>query len=113
VNVIAQRHLAKDQRVSFLTMDAEEFLKQDYTRQFDLIFADTFPGKFYMTEEALTMLKVGGIYVIDDLLPQPTWPDDHGPKVDALVVNLERRSDLILTKMKWASGLIIATKIST
>src|SRR5260221_3693639 len=76
VNAIAQRHLRKDQRVSFLTMDAEAFLHEPHDQQFDFIFADTFPGKFYLLDEALAMLKGSGLYIVDDLLAQPTWTAD-------------------------------------
>ena len=31
------------------------------------------------------------MYVIDDLLPQPNWPDGHAPKVPALIDDLERQ----------------------
>ncbi|SRR5258706_988040 len=111
VNAIAQRHLAKDKRVTFLTVDAEDFLKEAHSKEFDFIFADTFPGKFYLATEVLAMLKVGGLYIVDDLLPQPTWPAEHQTNVDELVEELEHRRNLMLTKLDWASGLIIATKI--
>jgi hypothetical protein len=50
------------------------------------------------------------IYVIDGLLPQAAWPDGHAPKVQALVETLRRRRDLLLVELRWASGLILATK---
>src|SRR5579859_6166429 len=53
VNAIARRHLAPDRRVTFLTADAEVFLKSLEKQAYDLIFADTFPGKFYLLDEVL------------------------------------------------------------
>ena len=110
VNTIAQRHLGGDARVQFVTADAGEWLKTLAPQQFDLIFADTFPGKFFQLEDALNALKIGGLYVIDDLLPQPTWLDNHQPAVEQLIQILDQRSDLVVTKLHWASGIMICTK---
>jgi len=52
----------------------------------------------------------GGLYIIDDPLPQPSWPDGHAAKVTALIRQLESRSDLVLAKLRWATGIIIAAK---
>ena len=62
-------------------MDGAEFLQQSASRQFDLIYADAWPGKFSHLSDALSLLRGGGVYVIDDLLPQPNWPDGHAAKV--------------------------------
>jgi hypothetical protein len=58
----------------------------------------------------LQLLKPGGLYIIDDLLPQPNWPEGHAPRVPALVATLEARRDLVLTKLNWSTGLIVATR---
>jgi len=108
---IAKKHLGHDPRIEFRTGDAGQFLTQATPATFDFIFADSFPGKFYLLEETLGLLKVGGLYVIDDLLPQANWATGHPPKVVALVADLENRTDLRITKLNWASGLIVATKI--
>ena len=57
------------------------------------------------------MLNKGGLYIIDDMLPQPNWPEGHDLKAIALVKELEERSDLVLTKQVWATGIIIAVKV--
>lgn len=111
-SAIAQRFLGHDSRVRFLVQDAEAWIKQQGGDQFDLIFADSFPGKFYALDEALHMLKVGGLYVIDDLLPQSNWPEGHQTNVDRLITTLSNRDSLRLTKLAWASGIILATKIT-
>jgi len=77
---------------------------------FDFIFADTWPGKYHQLDETLALLKPGGLYVIDDMLPQANWPAGHDVKAAALIAILEQRTDLTITKLNWASGLIIATK---
>ncbi len=110
-STIAQRHLGDDPRVTFKVDDAEAVLMGLTTERFDLIFADTFPGKFQRLSEALDHLAVGGLYVVDDLLPQPGWPENHQPNVDRLLAELESRQDLRLTGLAWASGVLIAAKV--
>jgi predicted O-methyltransferase YrrM len=107
---VARRHLDGDPRVTFHLVDGQVFLKQSAPMQFDLIYADTWPGKFTHLSLALSLLRVGGLYVIDDLLPQPSWPDDHAPKVPALIAELENRPDVVTVKMAWASGLMIVAR---
>ena len=114
VGAVARKHLGSDPRVTFIQADAEPFLTQIHDEGsgfgFDLIFADTFPGKFYLLEEALSLLNSGGVYVIDDLLPQTTWEEGHQANVDRLIDELEGREDLETLKMNWASGLMVCTK---
>lgn len=110
---IAQRHLSHDRRLAFHIGDGGDFLTsiQNQAGSFDLIFADTWPGKYTHLDEALNLLKQGGIYLIDDMHPQPNWPADHPPKVAKLIEMLEKRQDLRLTTMQWSTGLILAVKI--
>jgi predicted O-methyltransferase YrrM len=110
VSAIAAAHLVGDARVTFRVGDGELLLRDLAGQRFELIFADTWPGKFYALDACLDLLAKGGHYVIDDLLPQATWPEGHAPKVGALVETLERRRDLVLVKLSWASGLLLATK---
>ena len=56
------------------------------------------------------MLNKGGLYIIDDMLHQPNWPEGHDEKVSKLIDDLEKRKDLVLTKQNWATGIIVATK---
>ena len=111
---IAQKYLAKDQRINFHIADGESFIRElvAQNESFDLIFADTWPGKYFVLEETLSLLKVGGLYLIDDMLPQSNWPVDHPPKVAKLIQTLEQRQDFQITKLNWSTGLILATKIS-
>jgi predicted O-methyltransferase YrrM len=106
---IAQRHLGRDPRVTFHRMDAGLFLSQPHA-QFDLIYADTWAGKFTHLDLALSLLRVGGIYFVDDLLPQPSWPEGHAPKVAVLIADLEKRPGFVATKLAWASGLLILVR---
>lgn len=107
---IARKHLGHDSRVSFATVDGSEFLKAKAGQKYDFIFADTWPGKFWDLDCAFALLESGGLYVIDDLLPQENWPDGHAAEVARLIKELESKNDVILTKMDWSTGIIIATK---
>ena len=79
-------------------------------RQCDFIFADTWPGKFTDLDLALSLLRRGGIYLVDDLLPQPNWPKEHAPKVPALIAQLDSQGEFVATKLAWASGLTILVR---
>jgi len=110
VVAVAQRHLATDTRVRFHVMDGAEFLERANPGHFDLIYADSWPGKFTHLDDALALLKAGGMYVIDDLLPQPNWPEGHGPRVPALIADLEHRDKFVTVRMAWASGLMLVVR---
>jgi predicted O-methyltransferase YrrM len=112
VSAVARRHLGSDNRVTFHIIDGAEFLRQAPRERYDLIYADAWPGKFSHLDDALALLRVGGIYVIDDLLPQPNWPKGHAHKVPALIGNLEQRRDFITARLAWASGLMIVVRIA-
>lgn len=107
---IAKHFFGKDKRVQLLCADGSEWIKEYQGAQFDLIFADAWPGKYSEIDELLDLLKVGGIYIIDDMITQPNWPEGHQLLVDKLIEYLEKREDLYITKMKWSTGIIIATK---
>lgn len=109
---VARRNLGDDPRVSFHAGDAGEWLSKADGLEFDFVFADTWAGKYTHLEEALRLIKPGGLYVIDDLLPQANWPDGHEVRAKVLIEHLEQRADLIVTKLDWSTGIIIATKKS-
>src|SRR5271166_1855580 len=90
---IAKRHLGHDPRVTLRIGDGAAFLRELRGREFDLIFADTWPGKFDHLEDAIDRLRPGGLYVIDDLPPQPNWPQDHAPKVPRLIAPTRAQSE--------------------
>jgi predicted O-methyltransferase YrrM len=107
---VAERHLGSDRRVVFHVGDGAAFIQRADRRSFDLIYADTWTGKFTHLDGALELLRPGGIYVIDDLLPQPSWPEGHAPKVPALIQDLERRGEFATVKLGWASGLMMVVR---
>ena len=111
VLAVAKEFLGEDPRTDFFLADGAWWLDRAECFRFDLIFADSWPGKYTHLDEALRLLKRGGLYVIDDMLPQPNWPDGHALRADELISVLEDKEDLVITKLNWSTGVIIGTKI--
>jgi len=113
VIAVAQEHLGDDPRVHFVVADGADYLPRLLAedRTFALVFADAWAGKYHHLEEALRSLAVGGIYVVDDMRPQPNWPEDHPAKVHKLIETLVSHPDLHVTTLDWSTGIIIATKV--
>ncbi len=107
---IAKNYFEKDKRVEIVCKDATEWITSYKGDEFDLIFADAWPGKYSEIEDVLKLVKVGGFYIIDDMSFQPNWPVGHQENVDKLVDYLENRKDFSITKMNWSTGLIVAAK---
>lgn len=109
---IAKKHLGDDPRVEFVVQDGGAWLESQNSAVlgFDLIFADTWPGKLTHLEQTLKLLNLGGFYLIDDLFPQPTWPENHQERVTDLIEQLRHWPGLVLTGLDWASGVILAVK---
>ena len=110
VVAIARTHLEKDARVTFHVMDGADFISRSPRDRYDLIYADAWPGKFTHLDQTLSLLRGGGIYFIDDLLPQANWPEGHAAKVPALIDAIERRPGFATVKLSWASGLMLAVR---
>ncbi len=107
---IAHQHLGADERLQLVHADGEAFLQSKAGEKYDYIFADTWHGKYLLLEETLEMLNKGGLYIVDDMLPQLNWPEGHAEKADNLAKCLSERKDIVVTKQDWASGIMIAVK---
>lgn len=110
VQAVARAVLGEDPRVTFVVADGMDHVRAQRPGSFDLIFADAWPGKYDGLDETLALLAPGGLYVVDDMLPQPNWPDNHQARVDDLTVRLKSHPDLAAVSLSWASGLIIAAR---
>ncbi|SDQ72416.1 O-methyltransferase [Flagellimonas zhangzhouensis] len=101
---------ADENRLQLVCADGAEWLESYKGPQFDLIFADAWPGKYSHLDLTIGLLNKGGYYIIDDMQKQPNWPEGHEEKALELVGVLEERKDIIITKMNWSTGLIVAVK---
>lgn len=110
VQAVAREQLGADPRVTLVTEDGGSWLTGRHEAPYDLVFADTWPGKFTHLDEALDLVAPGGSYLIDDLLPQPGWPDGHEASVVRLLDELEARPDFHTVRLTWSSGLLLATR---
>lgn len=107
---IANKYLGNDSRLTLVLTDSGEWIEKNKDKKFDYIFADTWHGKYLLLNEAIEMLNTGGLYIIDDMLPQPNWPEGHQEKAIRLIKELESHEDLYLTKQVWATGIVIGVK---
>ena len=117
---IAEEHLGSDERLRVYTEDGLDFLNQAQGQSYDLIFADTFPGKIDQPELALNLVAPGGFYIIDDL--NLAWqergelenPDDFILNIwkgqRRVIELLKSGEDFICTEMRWSTGLMVCTK---
>ena len=78
---VARDVLGNDPRLELVSADAADWLRARPARSADLVFADAWAGKFELLELSLGLLRPGGIWIGDDLLPQQNWPDGHAPRV--------------------------------
>ncbi len=110
VQAVARKRFGGDERVAFVTGDGGPWLEGYGGAPFDLVFADTWPGKFTHLGAALDLVAPGGTYVVDDLMPAPGRPEGHEAAVTDLLAALEGRSDFRTTRLTWSSGLLIAVR---
>ncbi|MFJ5921433.1 O-methyltransferase [Kitasatospora sp. NPDC092948] len=110
VAAVAAAHLGADRRLDLRVGDGAELIDALAGHRFDLIFADTWPGKFHHLDQALGLLAPGGVYLVDDLLPQRTWPTDHARAVRELLDRLTTDPRLHTTYLDCSTGLLLATR---
>jgi len=106
---VARRELSGDPRVQFVLADGGEYLTAIGT-DFDLIYADAWPGKYSHLERALSLVAPGSMYLIDDMLPQPNWPADHPPTVAELIDRLQRLEDFTVSFLSWSTGIVLCVR---
>jgi predicted O-methyltransferase YrrM len=110
IQQVAQDVLGTDRRLTLITSGALEFLLTQAPESFDFVFADAMPGKYEGLDQALAVVKVGGIYVVDDMLPQPNWPEGHAQKVPGLIEQLASNPQFKILPLVWASGVVVAVR---
>ena len=107
---VAKAVLGSDKRVTFRLEDGLTFLLSQKAHTFDMVFADAMPGKYEGLNDALKVVKVGGFYVIDDMLPQQNWPEGHAARIPVLLERLSKHPDFTLLPLVWSSGVAIAVR---
>ena len=112
VQDVARQFLGKDARLTLVLEDGLEFLKNEPSETYDLVFADAMPGKYDGLEQSLRVVKPGGFFVIDDMLPQPNWPEGHAAKIPVLLNALARAEEFTVVPLAWSSGIVVAVKRS-
>jgi predicted O-methyltransferase YrrM len=110
VQEVARQALSADRRLTLICGDALFFLAHQPAASYDFVFADAMPGKYENLAEALAVVKPGGFYVIDDMLPQVHWPKDHASRVEQLLADMARHPGFETTNLTWASGIVVAVR---
>ncbi len=108
---VAERHLGHDPRVVFETADADAWLDGYDGPPFAMAFVDCRPGKFHRLPDLLDLLEPGGLYVVDDLIPQPTWPADHPERVAGFLRAVPDERRMRATPLHWASGVLVGARL--
>jgi predicted O-methyltransferase YrrM len=110
---LARRFLGQDARIHCVLMDGKKFIQSlvERGKAFDLIFADMEVGKYHYLDETLGLLTLGGIYVVDHMLVQSAWDEEHVVRAFRLLSLLEQRQDIHLTKLNWSTGIVLAAKV--
>ena len=112
VQAIARSVLGEDPRIDILTADGLDFLRAEPAAAYDLIFADAMPGKYEGLDDALARLRPGGLYVVDDLLPQPNRPPGHQTRVDGLIARLTSDPSLATSVLPVGTGHVVAARLA-
>jgi len=111
VQAVARTHLGSDRRLTILCEDGAAVIKREQPGSLDLIFSDGQAGKRTLLDEALALLRPGGLYICDDTKPHPMWPPDHAARIPLLMQKLAARSDFQRLYIDWSSGVVVMVKL--
>lgn len=107
---LARSFFPGDTRIHLLHMDAASWITSYEGEPFELVFADAWPGKYSHLPALLNLVKPGGLYIVDDLIKQPTWPAGHKEHVSRFLKFMETHPDFYSCFLGWDTGILIATK---
>lgn len=110
VQSVAREALGHDPRLTLILEDAATWLTRQTPFSFDLIFADAMPGKYESRDAALALVAPGGFFIIDDMLPQPNWPEGHDIKATSLLYTLSSYPGFHMAPLTWSTGIVILVR---
>ena len=111
VQAVARDLLGSDSRVSFELADGREFIRTQQRQSFDLVFADAWAGKYDGLDDALALVRHGGFFIGDDMLPQANWPDNQQERAEGLVSYLAGLEGWTTVTLSWGSGFVITVRL--
>ena len=111
VQSIARTYLGDDRRLTILCEDGAAVIRREQPGSLDLIFADGSAGKHTLLDEALALLRPGGLYICDDTKPHPMWPPEHAAKIPPLMEEFAARKDFQRLYIDWSSGVVVMVKL--
>lgn len=110
---VARQIVGGDKRLRMHNRLGEDFIGEALDADgYDLIFADTWPGKYILLDEVLRMVKPGGMYVIDDMKRSDGWPDGHEQKARILLAHLQSLKGWSFSYYTFGTGVGIGQKHS-
>lgn len=108
---VAREATGGDIRLKLHNRLGEDFINDALGSEgYDLIFADTWPGKYFLLDEVLRMVRPGGVYVIDDMNYSTDWPDGHEEKARSLLALLEDLEGWSFSCYTFGTGVGIGQK---
>jgi len=67
-------------------------------------------GKHTDLDLSLTLLRPGGLYICDDVKPEPDWPVERFARVQRTIAELGTRPGVDRVYIPWRSGVVILAK---
>ena len=106
----ASQEILDDDRVEVVCADVRDWLAEHDDATFDLIFADVGLLKFEQRSASIRHLAPGGLFVADDLLPQPKWVETHAGRVEQFRAEIYDEPALASVLIDWGSGLSVSSR---
>lgn len=110
VQAVGQEILDNDPRVQFFTGEAKAFLESEPAEYYDLIFADGQAGKFIDLDLGLSRLRRGALYIVDNMFMHLFHSPERAARLREFRSALDARKDLFVTKIGWASGVVVCAR---
>ena len=108
---VAREAIGGDERLTLHNRLGEDFISDALGWEgYDLIFADTWPGKYFLLDEVLRMVKPGGVYVVDDMNYRADWPRGHEEKASHLMARLKALDGWSFSTYTFGTGMAIGQK---